>query len=38
MTTKNWTKIANSEYSAMDAAGREQWADLRDIIAGEEED
>lgn len=32
MARKNWEKIAEQEFKTMDAAAREQWAELRKRI------
>lgn len=29
---KNWTKIADDEFNAMDAEGRAQWSELKKIV------
>jgi hypothetical protein len=29
MSSKDWNKIADKEYNAMDKDAQEQWADLR---------
>lgn len=30
---KDWDKIADKEFSSMEADAQAQWADLRDLVA-----